>query len=82
MDLRVHYHPTRIEADVAVPLKALVTTEVLSEAGEVLKTWNAESLSSGNHTLKRPLEGMNNGTYAFRISTGSQSTNRRFQLTS
>lgn len=80
MDMRVRYHPQRLEIEVHVPLNAEVRTELIDGSGEIIRNWGQELLSSGNHTLERPLEGIGTGSYFFRIATGEQSTRRSFQI--
>jgi len=80
--LRVAYHPQRLEADVLIPEATVVQTDLVSKENEVIKTWEQESLASGNFTLERPLEGVEPGEYAFRVGTESQRTTRAFTLKS
>ena len=80
MDMRVCYHPQRLEVEVHVPLSAEVKTDLIDGSGRIVLSWGQELLSSGNHTLKRPLEGIDTGSYVFRIATGEQSTKRGFQI--
>lgn len=80
MDLRVQYHPTRLEADIQIPFDTEVSTSIQSSEGEELRSWDAEKLETGNFTLERTLEGLDSGRYQFRIKTPEQSTARSFEL--
>lgn len=78
--MEVMYHPTTLRVVLFIPLPCKVVPEILDSRHEQLISWPTQELEIGEHVLELPMDGHQEGTYYFNLSTATQRTQRRFSI--
>ncbi|RDV15390.1 DUF839 domain-containing protein [Pontibacter diazotrophicus] len=83
MQVQVYPNPFQVstQVDITMPEKAPVTVELLSMAGNKVKTLVNNTLDAGTHTFKLDSKGLAYGIYLLRITSNNQVTTQKVMHT-